>query len=202
MDIAGALITGLVAGIAIATQVGAVSLLLIDTALVVRPRAAVAAGMGVATADFGFAVVAVAAGGTAGAVLADHETQIHLAAAAVLAAIAIHGLATLSRSATVVDFAPTDSPRAQYFRLLAITAVNPLTIISFAAIAATLSLSGFAPYAAFVAGVGIASGAWHLFLTLTAAHATRWITPRLQRVLGIAGRILILAFAARLALGL
>jgi threonine/homoserine/homoserine lactone efflux protein len=194
--------TGLIAGIAIATQVGAVSLLLVDTAFVVGPRAAVAAGMGVATADFGFAVIAVAVGGAAGAALADHETQIHVAAAAVLAAIAIHGLITLSRTATGVSLAATTSPRAQYLRLLGITAINPLTIVSFAAIAATLSLSGVAPSAAFIVGVGLASAAWHVFLTLTAAHAGRWITPRVQRVLGISGRVLILAFALRLALGL
>jgi threonine/homoserine/homoserine lactone efflux protein len=200
MEASSALLAGLVAGIAIAAQVGAVSLLLVDTAFVVGPRAAVAAGMGVATADFGFAVVAVAAGGAAGAALADHETEIHLVAATVLAAIAIHGLATLSRTDEVARRTTTDSPRGQYFRLLAITSVNPLTIASFAAVAATLSLSGFAPYAAFVAGVGIASGGWHLFLTLTAAHAGRWITPRVQRALSVGGRLLILALAARLAL--
>jgi threonine/homoserine/homoserine lactone efflux protein len=202
MEATSALIAGLVAGIAIAAQVGAVSLLLVDTAFAVGPRAAVAAGLGVATADFLFAVVALAAGGAAGAALAEHETEIHVVAAAVLAAIAIHGLVTMSRTDTVARKATTDSPRGQYFRLLAITAVNPLTIASFAAVAATLSLSGFAPYAAFVAGVGLASGGWHLFLTLTAAHAGRWITPRVQRALGIGGRVLILALAARLAFGL
>lgn len=199
MDATSALLAGLVAGIAIAAQIGAVSLLLVDTAFAVGPRAAAAAGLGVATADFGFAIVAVLAGGAAGAALADHETEIHLVAAAVLAAIAIHGLLTLSRLGAGPRAVTAGSPRAQYFRLLAITAVNPLTIASFAAIAATLSLTGVAPYAAFVAGVGIASGGWHLFLTLTAAHAGRWITPRVQRALGIGGRLLVLALAARLA---
>lgn len=201
MEATSALVAGLVAGIAIAAQVGAVSLLLVDTAFVVGPRAAVAAGMGVATADLGFAVVAVAAGGAAGAALADHETEIHLVAAAVLAAIALRGLITLARAGARAEIrTTTDSPRAQYVRLLAITAVNPLTIASFAAVAATLSLHGLAPYAAFVAGVGLASGGWHLFLTLTAAHAGRWITPRVQRGLSVGGRVLILALAARLAL--
>jgi arginine exporter protein ArgO len=158
--------------------------------------------MGVATADFGFALIAVAAGGAAGAALADHETEIHLVAAALLAAIAVHGLVTMSRTEAAARETTADSARGQYFRLLAITSVNPLTIASFAAVAVTLSLHGFAPYAAFVAGVGIASCGWHLFLTLTAARAGRWITPRVQRGLGIGGRVLILALAARLAFGL
>jgi threonine/homoserine/homoserine lactone efflux protein len=211
MDATTALIAGLAAGIAIAAQVGAVSLLLVDTALAAGPRAAVAAGMGVATADFGFAVVAVLTGGVAGAVLAGHQSEIRWVAAATLAAIAASGLVALLRprtghahdggAARRGTSGRASSVRANYLRFLAITAINPLTVASFAAVAASLSLAGFATSAAFVAGVGLASGAWHLFLTLAAAHAGRWITPRVQRALGIAGRVAVLAIAARLALG-
>src|SRR4051794_41825934 len=92
MDPTTALIAGLVAGLAIAMQVGAVSLLLIEASVVAGPRAGVAAGMGVATADFAYAAVAAAAGGVVGATLAGHETEIKLLAALVLSAIALHGL--------------------------------------------------------------------------------------------------------------
>src|SRR5689334_24988218 len=95
MDPTAALLAGLVAGLAIAMQVGAVSLLLIEASIVSGPRAGVAAGMGVATADFGYAVVAAIAGGAVGAVLSSHETEIKVVAALTLAAIAIHGLAKL-----------------------------------------------------------------------------------------------------------
>jgi threonine/homoserine/homoserine lactone efflux protein len=199
MDAPSALTAGLVAGLAIAAQVGAVSLLLVDTALATGPRAAVAAGMGVATADFAFAVLAVLGGGAAGAALSGHEFQIRLVAAVTLAVIAIYGLVKSSDGETRAVVA-TRSARAQYSRFLAITAVNPLTIASFAAVAASLSLHGLAPYAAFVAGVGVASAGWHAFLTLSAAHVGRWITPGVQRGLGIAGRVAILALAARLVL--
>jgi threonine/homoserine/homoserine lactone efflux protein len=199
MDAPSALTAGLVAGIAIAAQVGAVSLLLVDTALVTGPRAAVAAGMGVATADFGFAVLAVLGGGAAGAALSGHEFEIRLVAAVTLAVIAIYGLVKSSDGETRAVVA-TRSARAQYSRFLAITAVNPLTIASFAAVAASLSLHGLVPYAAFVAGVGAASAGWHAFLTLSAAHVGRWITPRVQRNLGVAGRVAILALAVRLVL--
>ncbi len=82
MHASAALIAGLVAGFAIAMQVGAVSLLLIEASVTAGPRAGVAAGMGVATADFVFAAVAAAAGTAAGAALADHEAEIKLVAAA------------------------------------------------------------------------------------------------------------------------
>jgi threonine/homoserine/homoserine lactone efflux protein len=197
MNADAALLAGLVAGLAIAMQVGAVSLLLIEAAVVAGPRTGVAAGMGVATADLGYAVVAAAAGGAVGAALASHEGEIRIVAAVVLAAIAVHGLATLGNTARVAD-AP---PGGHYVRFLAITAANPLTIASFAAVAAALSLDGPAAAVAFAAGVGAASAGWHLLLTVAAGHAGRWMTPAIRRALAIGGRLLVLAIAVHLALG-
>jgi threonine/homoserine/homoserine lactone efflux protein len=227
MDPSAALLAGLIAGLAIAMQVGAISLLLIEAAVVAGPRAGVAAGMGVATVDFAFAAVAAAAGGAAGAVLASHETAIKIVAAAVLAAIAVHGLARLvtnGRGHAATDEAAEGRAAAEargeagecrvrqreadkvdtrrhYARFLALTAANPLTIASFAAVAAALSLDGPAAAIAFTAGVGVASAAWHLVLSLAAGHAGRWMTATIRRGLGIGGRLVVLAIAAHLALG-
>jgi threonine/homoserine/homoserine lactone efflux protein len=199
MDPSAALLAGVAAGLAIAMQVGAVSLLLIDTAIAGGPRAGVAAGMGVATADLGFAVVAAAAGGAAGAALASHEREIRLVAAAALAVIALRGLATMrSGDRPAREPAP---PRRHYASFLAITAANPLTIASFAAVAASLSLDGPPAAAAFAAGVGAASAAWHLVLPLAAGHAGRRVGPRALRGVTVAARLAVLAFAVHLALG-
>jgi threonine/homoserine/homoserine lactone efflux protein len=223
MDPSAALIAGLAAGLAIAMQVGAVSLLLVEAAVVAGPRVGVAAGMGVAAADLGFAVIAAAAGGAAGAALSSHETEIRVIAAIVVAAIAAHGLIALARERSGASAeadpraagAPPDAraartppnpsaagaPRAHFARFLAITAANPLTIASFAAVAAALSLDGPASAAAFAAGVGIASAAWHLLLTLAAGHAGRWMTPRVRTGFAVVGRLAVLGIAAHLALG-
>jgi len=204
MDPTAALLAGLIAGLAIAMQVGAVSLLLIEASVVRGPRVGVAAGMGVATADLAFAAVAAVAGGAAGAALSSHESEIRLIAAIVLAAIAAHGLIGLMRDrarhneAVAVD--PGITPAGHYARFLAITMANPLTIASFAAVAAALSLDGPAAAVAFAAGVGAASAGWHLALTLAAGHAGRWMTPRIRCGLAIGGRVLVLAIALRLAL--
>jgi threonine/homoserine/homoserine lactone efflux protein len=207
MDPTAALLTGLTVGLVIAMQVGAVSLLLVEAAVVSGARAGVAAGIGVATADLAFAAIAVAAGGAAGAKLASHEHEIRLIAAFALAAVAIAGLVGLIRSGapahgrTPQDPARDASAAAHYARFLAITAANPLTIASFAAVAAALSLDGGASAIAFVAGVALASTAWHVALTLAAGHAGRWLTPSVRRGLAIGGRIGVLAIAAGLALG-
>ena len=202
MDPTAALIAGLMAGLAVAMQVGAVSLLLVETAVVAGPRAGVAAGMAVATVDFGFAAVAAAAGGVAGPALASHEGDIRAVGALVLAAIALHGLVTSARERFPSPAAAADgvAPRAHYARFLAITAANPLTIASFAAVAAALTLDGPASAAAFAAGAGAASAGWHLVLTVAAGHAGRWITPPIRRGLAIGGRLVVLAIAAHLAL--
>ena len=202
MDASAALIAGLAAGLAIAMQVGAVSLLLVEAAVVGGPRSGVAAGMGVATADLAFAVVAAAAGAAAGAALAGHEGEIRVFAAIVVAAIAVHGLVALARersAAAPPREATRGKPATMYARFLAITAANPLTIASFAAVAAALSLDGPVAAVAFAAGVGVASAAWHLALTLAAGHAGRWMTPRVRRGLAVGGRVAVLAIAAHLA---
>jgi threonine/homoserine/homoserine lactone efflux protein len=207
MDPSTALIAGLAAGLAIAMQVGAVSLLLVEASVVAGPRVGVAAGMGVAAADLGFAAIAAAAGGAAGAALSGREGEIRVVAAIVIAVIAVHGLIELARERTDASTVGSPSashgtgPSAHFARFLAITAANPLTIASFAAVAAALSLDGPVAAAAFTAGVGIASAAWHALLTLAAGHAGRWMTPRVRRGFAVAGRLAVLAIAAHLALG-
>jgi threonine/homoserine/homoserine lactone efflux protein len=205
MDLMAALIAGLAAGLVIAMQVGAVSLLVVETAVTGGVRVGVAAGLGVATADLGFGAAAAVAGGTAGAVLSEHETEIRLVAATTLVAIALHGLAMLRHSrsehaAAEADVMRTDA-RGHYLRFLAITAVNPLTIASFAAVATSLPLGNPAAATAFAAGVGGASAGWHVALTVAAGHAGRWITPRVQHALSVGGRVGVLLLAAHLALG-
>ena len=205
MDTTAALIAGLAAGLAIAMQVGAVSLLLVETAVAGGPRIGIAAGLGVATVDLMFAAAAAVAGGTAGVVLAEHESEIRLVAAATLVAIALHGLATLrggpARPADAGEELASAGAGSHYARFFAITAVNPLTIASFAAVATSLPLGHPSAVIAFTAGVGAASAGWHLLLTAAAGHAGRWITPRIQRGLAIGGRVAVLLIAVHLALG-
>ena len=205
MDATAALIAGLAAGLAIAMQVGAVSLLLVETAVAGGPRIGIAAGLGVATVDLMFAAAAAVAGGTAGVVLAEHEAEIRLVAAATLVAIALHGLATLrggaANPADGGDELAGAGAGSHYARFFAITAVNPLTIASFAAVATSLPLGHPSAVIAFTAGVGAASAGWHLLLTAAAGHAGRWITPRIQRGLAIGGRVAVLLIAVHLALG-
>jgi threonine/homoserine/homoserine lactone efflux protein len=207
MSAGSALLAGLLAGAAIAMQFGAVSALLVETAITAGPRAGAAGGVGVATVDLCFAALAVVTGGAARAALAGHERELKAAAALTLAAIAARGLRSALR-APPADSARSGagrrsraygSPPAEYARFVAITTINPLTIVSFASVASSLSLTGFSARLAFATGVGAASALWHLLLTLAAGHAGRRITPALQRAVTLTGRLVVLAVAVRLA---
>ncbi len=90
--------------------------------------------------------------------------------------------------------------RDQYLRFVALTAINPLTIVYFASVATSVSLGGAPSRFAFVIGAGGASAVWHLSLTLAAGHAGRRLTPAIQRAISIVGRLVVLGIAVRLAL--
>ena len=203
MEPSAALIAGLTAGLAIAVQVGVVSLLLVESAVVRGPRSGVAAGMGVATADLGFAVIAAVAGAAAGAALAGHEGEIRVFAALVVAAIALHGLVAIARdrsTAGPVAGEASSRPVTEYARFLAITAANPLTIASFAAVAAASPSRDRRPrwrsqrVSAWPRPPGTS-------YSRSRPPAGRWMTPRVRRGLAIAGRVAVLVVAAHLAFG-
>jgi threonine/homoserine/homoserine lactone efflux protein len=210
MDIPDALGAGLIGGMVIATQFGAASALLLETAVRAGPRAGAAAGLGVASVDMAYAAGAVVASGAARAGLAAHLAEVKAVAAVVLALVGVHGLWALTRgpsrdqraqAPTLGDVSrPSGVPSAQYFRFVGLTAINPLTIVYFGSVTASLSLSGVADGVAFLVGAGTASALWHLALSLAAGHAGQRVTPRIQRVVSIAGRLAVVVMAIRLAI--
>jgi threonine/homoserine/homoserine lactone efflux protein len=210
MNVPAALVAGLLSGAAIATQFGAVSALLLETAVVAGPRRAAAAGLGIASVDFVYAAFAVGAGAAGRVVLASHEADLKAAAAPALMFIAVRGLWSIIRDparqwaatseTTVGATRQSLAARDQYLRFVALTAINPLTIVYFASVATSVSLGRALSRFAFVIGVGGASAVWHLSLTLAAGHAGLRLTPAIQRAISIVGRLVVLAIAVRLAI--
>src|ERR1700749_4916848 len=92
MDIPNALGAGLIVGVGIATQFGAVSALLLEPAVRAGPRAGAAAALGVASVDMAYATGAVVAGGAARAGLATHLPEVRAVAAVLLALVGAPGL--------------------------------------------------------------------------------------------------------------
>ena len=87
---------------------------------------------------------------------------------------------------------------------MALTAVNPTTAATFAAVTAGLPAAGGddlgpAPAGAFVLGALAASAAWHAGLATAAGAAGRHLGPGARRWTGALGALLALALAAHLA---
>nr|WP_247601030.1 LysE family transporter [Cellulomonas hominis] len=181
-----ALLTGLLAGLGVAVPLGPVGLLVARAGAVAGLRRGLAAAGGVAVVDAGYAVVAATAGAGVSRVLAGHERVVAVVASVVLAGVAVHLLRGSRRPAPAAAPGPPDRSGpalATTARFVLLTAVNPLTLVTFAALAAALPPA--TPVAWFVAGVAGASAAWQCLLASAGslvrhragAAARRWTGP-------------------------
>jgi len=130
--------SGVVAGLAVAMPLGAVGTYLVG--LGARERIAVATGaaLGVASVDGGYAVIAVLGGTGLQIVLSEVSDWLKWIAVSVLVVIAIRTLLLTVRRyrghRDAVDRPRDLTPVRAYGSLAALTAVNPATLITFAAV--------------------------------------------------------------------
>jgi threonine/homoserine/homoserine lactone efflux protein len=198
-DVPAALLSGLIAGWGVAVPLGAIGVLLVDLGMRAGFRRASAAAAAVATADLLYAAVAAVAGSAVASVLAPHAHTMQLVAAAVLASVAV--LSLLRRG--TADVAALPPPHRLYGRFLALTAVNPTTVLSFVALIAGLPAVASAPApakAAFVVAVGLASLSWQLTLAGSGAALHHRLPERARLYTALAGNALVLGLALRMAL--
>ncbi|MBC7291337.1 MAG: LysE family transporter, partial [Actinotalea sp.] len=94
------------------------------------------------------------------------------------------------------------APGRTFLRFVALTAVNPLTVVYFVAVAAGLADRLATPTAAvaFVVGIGVASAAWQLALAAAGTALGARVSPRLRTVLALVGYAVVGGFAVELAL--
>ncbi|KGM15252.1 hypothetical protein N867_10520, partial [Actinotalea fermentans ATCC 43279 = JCM 9966 = DSM 3133] len=83
---------GALVGLGVAMPLGAIGVLLLQTGVRRGFRVAAAGGLGVATVDLVYAVVAVLAGAAVAGALAGHERPVRVASALVLGAVAATGV--------------------------------------------------------------------------------------------------------------
>ena len=199
------LVSGVLAGLAVAMPLGPIGTLVFERGARLGFRHGAAAGMGVATADGLYALLAAAAGTAIAAALEGVQDTLQLVAAFALLAIVAYGLIAFLRSGTE-NAAPREVPPGRTFAVfLGLTAINPLTISIFAALIAGLpevSSAGAGAKAVFVAGAFAASAAWQTSLAGAGAfvgsrlpgHARAWTTlGGYAIVLGLAFRMLVTA---------
>jgi arginine exporter protein ArgO len=195
-----ALGAGALAGLGVALPLGAIGVLVVQEGIRGGWRPASAAATGVALVDGAYAAVAVSAGAAVTTALAGRERTVQLAGAVVLLAVAVRGLLALRTP-------PASGASVPHTRVLrrfvALTAVNPMTAVYFVVLTAGLgsTVAGPAAAVAFAAGVLLASLAWQLTLAGMASLAGTRLPPWLRLATSLAGHVLVLGYAVRLAAG-
>jgi len=196
-----ALISGLVTGYAIAVPVGAVAVMIIAVSSRTSWRTGAAAGLGVATVDGGYAIVAVLAGSAVAEVLEPVSAALTAVSVVVLLGIAVLTLAHAFRpergdGAELRQWTPLRA----WLTFAAITAINPATVLYFAAIVlgGTVEIDGPAEGTVFVAAAFAASASWQVFVASIGTGLGTWITgPRGRRTTGVVAALAIAALALK-----
>ena len=160
------LFSGAVAGLAVAMPIGAVGSYLVGLAARERTAIAVAAALGIASVDGGYAIVAAAGGVGLQAKLSEVSGWLTFAAAITLVVVAVHTMRTAFRR-----YRGDIQPRAQLSKLTPARAYLSLvaTVVTFAAVVVGRSSSeggaSWPAVALFALGAFGASAVWHLLLT-------------------------------------
>ncbi len=209
-------LAGAAAGLGVAMPMGAMSVLLLQEAMRHR-RTAVAAAMGIAVVDLGYAALATAVGPWVASHVSPVEAWVRLASAAILLAIAAHGLAGARPEAAPPVPAPDPAaapgatrtttgvrPAKAFARFVALTAINPTTALYFAALTTAQGASlGTGPAgAAFLVGVGAASLLWQQSLVALGSLAGARISATARVWTFRLGYGLVAAYAVKVALPL
>ncbi len=187
-DVVASALAGAAAGLAIAMPLGAIGLLLLRLGMLHGFRAGAAGALAVGSVDLTYCAAAVTIGSQVAPLVESWGAWPLALSGLVVIGIGARQLVTSLR-APAADATPPVAGRALavFGRFFALTAMNPLTLLYFVALAGVLasSTSGLGARIAFVAGTGAASIAWQLGLVAVGAILHRSISARAGRVLGI-----------------
>jgi len=189
---------GVLAGYAIAIPVGPIAVLILRTGMREGLRAALAAGAGTATADLIYASIAMLAGPALNALIQPVLLPARLLAAALLLALAARQLRTVDFSAAAKE--PAGAGRT-YATVLALTLLNPATVIYFASLTIGLPAISAEPAARglFVVGAALASLSWQWLLAGAGSALHGRVPPRLAVWTGILSSGIIALLALKIA---
>lgn len=199
-------LAGALAGYAIAIPVGAIAVLIVETAMRRGFRIGAGAGLGAATADGLFAALAAVGGLALAGLIEPIERPLRVIGVGVLVGIGVRGLIGLARhgASPVAAVVGGAGPVGTWLRFTGLTLLNPMTILYFAALILGLGAHDEGPgaRAAFVAGAFLASASWQLGLAAVGAVAHHRLGSRFRLAVGLAGNVVIIGFGVGLLLDL
>ena len=189
------LLSGFLLGFAVAATPGPIFFLCLRRTLVTGWLNGLVSGFGVATADGLYAAISAFGVGAITTALTGQRRWLGLAGGALLVVLGARIL--IERPGTADAPPPTRSSLiGAYLSTLGLTITNPATIISFAALAATLGVGisgGYVRPGAFVLGVLLGSLSWWCVLAGLAAGVRARITPRVVFIISTFSVVAIIA---------
>jgi arginine exporter protein ArgO len=193
-----AFLAGVAAGYGIAVPVGAIGVLIVALSARMSLRVGAAAGLGAATADGVYALIAVLGGAVLADVIAPIATPLRWVAAGVLLVLAASTAYRAVRRPRDAERQPRPvTARAAYAGILGLTLLNPATVVYFAAL--ILARGGTGGGAWFVIGAFLASASWQLLLAGGGSLVGRVLTGERGRLItALVSSVLIAALAVTL----
>ena len=173
-------LAGVVAGYGVAVPVGAIGVLIAGLSARTSLRVGAAAGLGAATADGVYALIAVLGGAAIAGVVAPIATPLRWTAAGVLLLLAASTAWGAFKKPAERDAKPVTAWRA-YAGILGLTLLNPATVVYFAALVLGRGGSGGGVW--FVVGAFLASASWQLFIAGGGSLVGRLLTGERGRVI-------------------
>jgi arginine exporter protein ArgO len=196
-------LAGVAAGYGIAVPVGAIGVLIAGLSARTSLKVGAAAGLGAATADGIYALVAVAGGAAVADLVAPVATPLRWVAALVLLGLAVMTVwgAFKRRPADGSEPERPATALRAYAAILALTLLNPATVIYFAALVLGRGGAGGGPW--FVVGAFLASASWQLLIAGGGSLIGRLLTgPRGRRVTSLVSGAVIAVLALQVLHGL
>jgi threonine/homoserine/homoserine lactone efflux protein len=183
---ASVLLRGFALGFLIAASPGPIFFLCLRRTLSRGWLTGLVSGFGVATADGFYAALAAFGIGAVTSVLAGERRWLALVGGAVLVLLGLRGLLERPKTVEAASSSHGSGLAWAYLSTLGLTIANPSTIISFAALVATLGIGTGAGGGAFlpallVLGVFAGSATWWCVLASLAAGVRARLTPRVLR---------------------
>lgn len=203
MDVLFALLSGSVVGLAVAAPLGAIGILLLQEGITRGLLRGIPAAAAVASVDVLYCATAVVAGSLVGPIVRSGEPWPQIVGGLAVSALGVHGIVRMRRARTSERDRPAERSGTSFHRyllFLGLTALNPATLVYFAAIVTGLNefTASLSTAIAFVVGVGVASFGWQALLVALGAGLRRKTGIAFRKWTAIVGNGLIVAFGVAL----
>ena len=201
MDIPFSLLSGAVAGLALAAPLGAIGVLLLQEGVTRGLRGGLPAAAAVATVDVLYSIAAVTVGVLAGPLVSAWTPWPQVVGGVALVTMGVHGIVKSRRVTRLTaegDVSASGTSLRRFGIFLGLTALNPATLVYFAAILSGLERVAESPAtaAAFVVGVGLASFGWQTVLVALGAGLRRATAPSFRSWTAVIGNGLVVVLGA------